>query len=574
MKRAIQVFAVVFAVLLMTSPVAAKKTVALDDFEDGDIAEWSGDTSRFSASTARTSSGSHSLKADSFGYAQRYEIERSVSSEQYLSLEWSINVDNYRTNEEGGIQFKNGSTPLITMSWLESTGPGGQELVYYDGGWQSTGLTWTQDEWYTVRLTNIDYGAGTYDIELSNSSGVVGTASGTFHNTGPTNIDGMTVDAEESNYYVDEIKAEVFDGSGLQAGYLSVFNVSQPDDKLSGVDITAEFYALENDTVVRRSTTSGDISLQGVPNASRLIVRVEDGTSYHTRSVIYEPGSGDSNIYLLPKSVATVDVAFGVDDATGNFPPGETTVQLERPIELDGETQYVAVEGGELGAANRHPATLEEDQRYRIIIDNGEQTRVLGGYVASASGFQNLPIGNVEISAPGKQGWRIQADTVTNSTGSSFIRVVYADAEDNTTSISTEVVNVTNGTTIVRANTTVNDPGSAYSELVPINTTEGSYEVRYEIVRNGNSSAGTEQVGDIRTIAPSIPLDPRWGALIGMVGIVAFGGLVVIRDSALSGAIMVLAAAVFAGMGFVDINAAVIGVAGATALFFLIGARR
>jgi hypothetical protein len=69
----------------------------------------------------------------------------------------------------------------------------------------------------------------------------------------------------------------------------------------------------------------------------------------------------------------------------------------------------------------------------------------------------------------------------------------------------------------------------------------------------------------------NLPLDPRWGELLGFVGIFALGGLVVIVDSRAAGVVMAVLAVAFTYLGLVSIPVPILGLAAAAALFWAAG---
>jgi hypothetical protein len=106
---------------------------------------------------------------------------------------------------------------------------------------------------------------------------------------------------------------------------------------------------------------------------------------------------------------------------------------------------------------------------------------------------------------------------------------------------------------------------------VPADATGTTYVLNWEIGRDDEVITGTEYAGDVPAVIASIPMDPRWLELLGMLAIVATGGLVVIVNGALGAVAAVAVASLLSILGVVAIPSAALGLAGSVAVLALFG---
>lgn len=332
------------------------------------------------------------------------------------------------------------------------------------------------------------------------------------------------------------------------------------------ITVTGTFLG-SGETISERTTTNGSISTVGLPTDERFsLSATADG--YKIRTVVVESLTSQQNVYLLPENKTAVEVEFEIDDATGNFPARDTSLIVEKPLTLNNETKYRAVAGGRFGASNSVPTLLEQDVTYRLKVQNGQQTRVLGEYTANQATIETLPIGNVEVTGQQDTGVAFSSSVVEEG-GQNYVRTVYADESGNTSSVQVTVINKTNGQDEVISQSEASVSADGYVETVPVNSSTGVYEIQYDAVRDGQQISGNDRAGRPGTI--DVPLDPRWSNLLGFVGIFMVGGLVVIVDSRAAAIVMSLLSIAFTLLGLVSIPTPVLGMAAAASLLWALG---
>lgn len=151
-------------------------SVIIDDFEDGDIAEYSGDTGNFSTSTTPIQNGTNSLEASTSGSS--VAIHSSNGLDSYFDQGETMRVW-MRTGTNTDInQFvsyfaqKEGSTGVNRYYVELARAAGVFRLIMYDGSANilaSASQTYSDSTWYEVEV-NVTTG-GDHTLTLLDSSG-------------------------------------------------------------------------------------------------------------------------------------------------------------------------------------------------------------------------------------------------------------------------------------------------------------------------------------------------------------------------------------------------------------------
>lgn len=147
---------------------------------------------------------------------------------------------------------------------------------------------------------------------------------------------------------------------------LSIRSESNPGTLLTGQG-TANVTFFGSEETYTRTTSNGNVSFDGLPVTERFVAEVEsDG--YISRTVVIPSLLEQRNVYLLDENTTTVQVRFGLNDATGTF--SETSfVVIERPLQFGNETRYEVVVSDEVGVAGL-TTRLKKDERYQIKVRN------------------------------------------------------------------------------------------------------------------------------------------------------------------------------------------------------------
>jgi hypothetical protein len=349
-------------------------------------------------------------------------------------------------------------------------------------------------------------------------------------------------------------------------------NASQLVDSPTEVQVT--FFA-ENGSVYTRKTTTGKVDMRGLPATEDFYVQA-NADGYRERTVYLESLIEQQTVYLLNESVPSATIVFELDDATGRFPPSETTLFVEKPINVSGSTEYRVIVSDQFGAANEIVTDLENNQRYRLRVESPEgETRILGNYKTAGDARAVLPIGQVTIGNPPEEGPAFNAELIDQN-GQAAVRIVYRDTADKTDDLRLEIHETNDPSTVIRANTSESGPFGVYSETfqlpAPYNASS-SLTVQYHANRSNAADTGdTVAVGEINSLSFG-NLDGNVLSLAGWVGLVAVAGFTAPISGALGAMATVIFASFLAVAGVLSIPGALLGLAGATAVLFAFGGR-
>lgn len=344
-----------------------------------------------------------------------------------------------------------------------------------------------------------------------------------------------------------------------EVGTLFIRNETEPHNKVTGANVEVMFFEDEDDnpTIISRtdSDNDGQIDLSGLPIDEPFVVTVTDADPYFDRQVLLDDLTQQKTIFLLNSSRASVDNRFQIQDRTGNFPPGETEIVIQKAInrsEYGGTPSgfsWTAIAGDELGGDQAVQWDLSSGDRYRIIVENdGGDRRILGSYTAKQDGTVTLEIGTIveDPEAPGQVG---AETTWKNDSGTVTVKFEFNDTSQNTNTLWVEMYERGNKSNVLFSNTSYNGPlgSQTISQTVPSNEEDLEWVVKFTTDRTGEDANGRFVVGPTRTVLKSIP---AW-----VKTIIAIGSIVVVAGlfSQLNGDVGAL---VVAGLGaifwFVD----------------------
>jgi hypothetical protein len=303
------------------------------------------------------------------------------------------------------------------------------------------------------------------------------------------------------------------------------------------------------------------------------------------RRTIVESVTEQQQVFLLNNSIAsTAQIVFQIEDRTGNFPPRSTQLFVEKPVTKDfdndgqNETRYLDVAGDTFGGTAEFQTVLERDERYRLRVQNGENSRVLGAYVAQIDDRSTIRIGRVNFDIPETSGFAADIEGI-NQNGKPFVRVKFSDPGNRTEELRYEVINERTGNVI----TTVTQPGPLGQHVNTIALSQpldnSSIELDYEITRTQDDGtdairSGEAYAGRLDDFGTRIPIDGFWGGIIGLIGVVAVGGLGALFAPAVGAVGAVVTAALFTFIGLTNIPGAALGLASAISVLALVGRTR
>lgn len=437
-----------------------------------------------------------------------------------------------------------------------------------------------------VASASTDWGIIVNDTGLSQGTGLVAEDAETGEALGSGVVD------NNGNVKIEGVSSVTDAKINLRVGpsELRVFEEASPNELVDGTELRVR--AFGSDDVVEREVTDGTMSLAGIPSDEQLTITVDEEEHYAYRRITIPSVTQQQEVYLLNTTenndLATVQ--FNIDDKTGgDFSTATTEFIVEKAVKKDfdgdgeDEARYQAISGDTIGSSGEYTATLENDERYRLKVRNGNgDVRMLGSYTVQGSAAPTVTIGDVTINADTSEGYAVSTftflnDTDDDGTQEQFVRVEYVDEDDRTEEFRYELVNESSGQTIDDTATT-GELGT-YSATYRVADSEVNgitYRLDWETTRtteNGSSTtdSGTEYAGDIPTIGGKLPIDDKWLSLIALVSIVAVAGLVVIYDGALAALVATGWSSLLTILGIVAIPMPALGLAGAVSVVALVG---
>jgi len=197
--------------------------------------------------------------------------------------------------------------------------------------------------------------------------------------------------AEASDSYAGQATSDTFNFTA--PGTLYIRDETNTSQLVDNARVELRFYYEgEPQQIVERNTTDGTLDMSGLP-ADRPFVVVADTDGYNPRRVYKRSLIESQSVYLLPDSTPSTDTTFVLEDYSGNYPPEDTVMQVERALEnQSGSLDWRVVVGDYFGATGQFPTTLQSDTRHRLVLINTEtgDERTLGSYTPTADGAQTV----------------------------------------------------------------------------------------------------------------------------------------------------------------------------------------
>lgn len=291
-----------------------------------------------------------------------------------------------------------------------------------------------------------------------------------------------------------------------ELGTLTIREETSPHNKITGSTATVRFFESTDDdpVIVERTDGDGDgeIDLTGLPVNEEFVAAVK-APGYHNRTVVIEDLSQQETIFLLDKTATTVSNTFTIQDESGNFPPGDATLQVQKSInrtEYDPDADgfsWLSITGDRLGADQQLIVTLDEEDRYRMKVSNEDgDTRILGEYNAREDGTVTLRIERVNVSVLGGEdgyGWNA---TQENVSGTETIKFRFEDTERETTDLQLMIYEQGNRTNEIE-NSTHSGPFGTFThdEQLTDEQANTTWVVEFEATRSGEIIDAKQVVG-------------------------------------------------------------------------------
>lgn len=361
------------------------------------------------------------------------------------------------------------------------------------------------------------YSASSEGTIVVHTNATQGTAYGMVNADTNAGLDVATADAN-GRIVFDEAPSETDTEVRIEElGTLTIREETAPHDKITTAIADIKFFEDDEDdpTNVQRTDddNDGEIDLAGIPVDEQFVVQLA-AAGYHNRTVLIDDLAQQKSAFLISRSRSTLENRFVVNDRTGNFPPEDSELIIQRAInrsEYGGSTagfSWTNVGGDDLGADEAFVIDLEEETRYRIQVRNeAGDTRVLGSYTPETIGTINLNIGSIVVDpeALDTVGWSANR---TNATGQPVqVTFEYNDTTDNTTRIWLHIYEYGNESNELLANTSFDGPFGQFSntENVPDAENNTEWVVDFVAERAGESVHAEVVVGGQRDVLTDMP---------------------------------------------------------------------
>lgn len=139
----------------------------LDDFEDGDVSDWSGSGYEANASKA---AGRYSLYGRTDSTTEARTFSKTTSASAYGSTEFLLRTD-YNEFQDHTFQ-SSGSVKIHVGIGVGARAGDAGSVIYYNGtDWVDTGLDVTKNDWYRIEIKDIDYSTNTFNIRVVEAEG-------------------------------------------------------------------------------------------------------------------------------------------------------------------------------------------------------------------------------------------------------------------------------------------------------------------------------------------------------------------------------------------------------------------
>lgn len=246
-------FAVVFAALVATSPVAAQSgqlvvasnhttdtdfngadtltnvsvegsgnaaNVTLDDdvqttiegFESGNLDDWTvvgGQKSNFTVQTSTVHDGTYAMQFSGDGPGADSIKNSNIKTKAYANISVWI-YDTAFNDQRPDWRYRDGNGNFVITLSVDDGGESGDagSLLYFDGNsWTDTGIDIAEDSWRKVDVHNIDYSNDQFDVTVYDDAGTSqGSASNLgFHNSA-SEIGELYVSGVGDTFYFDTFR--------------------------------------------------------------------------------------------------------------------------------------------------------------------------------------------------------------------------------------------------------------------------------------------------------------------------------------------------------------------------------
>jgi hypothetical protein len=302
-----------------------------------------------------------------------------------------------------------------------------------------------------------------------------------------------------------------------------------------------------NNQVYSRNAPDGTVNMTGLPVNQPFLVEIQPtDENYTTRTVylgsIYEQQSA----YVLNTSAYdTISSRFVLEDPTGEY-DSETLLKIQKPIDINGSTEYQTIVADEFGVEGV-TATLQEGQRYQLLVSRGTSSQSVGPYRADASETVAVEPGTPTIELSQVPAGFAYGSTLENTT----LTYVYSDEQELTDKLTIWIHERGNTSNQLQPNVTAYDLGE-YSGMATLTANESKQEwtVNFVVVRDGETFVVNNQESNTEDLTP--PVGSNWTMIVGISALILFAGAFSVLNAGIGAIITTLVGGVLWYTGFLD----------------------
>jgi hypothetical protein len=371
-----------------------------------------------------------------------------------------------------------------------------------------------------------------------------GTASATINNPG---IGTTTVTATAEDLYGN---TNTQSWTFATPSNLTIRNVTAPYGIIDSEQVNATFF--DDGEIIERSTTTGNISMEGIPGKENVIVSLEaDG--YSTVEALVIDFTEQTDAYMLETGATSRAVRFTLEDRTGGqWDDNGAVAMVQKPINQStfDQPQWETVHADQFGPEGT-TATLEDGQRYRIVLRNNDgDVKVVGTYSAEADETVALQVGTSTFKPEGDNAeWAYNA-TYDETKQGTFVRFEFNDSQDLTERIYIEMYEWRNESHVLVQNQSFGGPHGnfSFSEPVPGSDDNTTWVVEATIKRDGDTHKIVKPVGPNNPVLTGLP--NRLKIIISIGTLLIVGGLFSQLNGHIGGLVIAGLGGIFYFVGF------------------------
>ncbi len=248
----------------------------------------------------------------------------------------------------------------------------------------------------------------------------------------------------------------------------------EPSQTITDADLELRFFSASGDIAISREPDEdGVVDMEGLPDSQFVVFA--SGPDHYDRTIFIDSIFEQDTMFLLNESEVPRDdnsalrSRFIYEDLTGNFPQSDTTIQIQRAVDVDGdgESEYRTIAGDFWGASGEFEQIFERGQRYRLVLVNQEtgQENIAGTHIPTEELSQEVRISGVIEEAEAGSG--VTPIAQINDGG---LDIAYSDPADETEELNVRIESQSGDEVLL--DETVDGPMGTYSTRIELNESQ------------------------------------------------------------------------------------------------------